>query len=227
MSPVKSKENIKNEVLQAFNFRHATKVFDSTKKISDEDFQYILETGRLSPSSFGMEPWKFVVVQEDRVREKLKSISWGATRQLTSASHFVLILARTAPDMRYDSEYISYIFQEIMNMPKEVQEVYTGYYKNFQQKEFRLLESDRAMFDWSSKQTYLPLANMMTSAALIGIDSCPMEGFNPADINAVLSEEGLTEDGRFQIAAMVAFGYRQEDPREKIRRPMESVVQWV
>ncbi|MBN4863246.1 NAD(P)H-dependent oxidoreductase, partial [Staphylococcus sp. EG-SA-32] len=81
-------------IIDAFHFRHATKEFDPTKKISDEDFNTILETGRLSPSSLGLEPWHFVVVQNKELREKLKAYSWGAQKQLDTASHFVLIFAR-------------------------------------------------------------------------------------------------------------------------------------
>lgn len=67
----------KHEILSAFEFRHATKVFDSSRKISEDDFQFILETGRLSPSSFGFEPWRFVVVQNPEIREKLRPFAWG------------------------------------------------------------------------------------------------------------------------------------------------------
>ena len=81
-------------ILDAFNFRHATKRFDASKKIEDSDFNTILEAGRLSPSSLGLEPWKFVVIQNSEIRSKLKEISWGAKGQLDTASHFVLILAR-------------------------------------------------------------------------------------------------------------------------------------
>jgi nitroreductase len=85
----------KQEILDAFNFRHATKEFDPTKKISDEDFQFILETGRLSPSSVGYEPWKFLVVENKDLKEKLKAVSWGAQGQIPTASHFVIILVQT------------------------------------------------------------------------------------------------------------------------------------
>jgi hypothetical protein len=90
-----SHENKKEEILKAFSFRHATKEFDPNMKISDEDFQFILETGRLSPSSVGYETWKFLVVQNMELREKLREVSWGAQGQLPTASHFLVIVART------------------------------------------------------------------------------------------------------------------------------------
>ncbi len=90
---------VKNEILAAYQFRHATKEFDASRKISSGDFQFILETGRLSPSSFGLEPWQFVVVQNPQIREKLRPFAWGAQKQLPTASHFVLILSRLPKDM--------------------------------------------------------------------------------------------------------------------------------
>lgn len=92
----------KEHVISASQYRHATKIFNATKKISEEDFNYILETGRLSPSSIGLEPWRFIVVQNPELRNKLKAVSPGAQGQLDTASHFLIILART--NVRYDSE---------------------------------------------------------------------------------------------------------------------------
>lgn len=87
-------EDKRQMLLDTFNYRFATKRFDASRKIDDADFDTILETGRLSPSSLGLEPWKFLVIQDPEMREALKSISWGAQGQLDTASHFVLILAR-------------------------------------------------------------------------------------------------------------------------------------
>ncbi|WP_226666234.1 NAD(P)H-dependent oxidoreductase [Metabacillus litoralis] len=216
----------KQDILAAFNFRHATKVFNPTKKISDENFSFILETGRLSPSSVGYEPWKFLVVQNEKFREKLKEVSWGAQGQLPTASHFVVILART--DARYDSEYVQNLQRTVKQMPDDLLETLKPRYRSFQEDDQRLFESGRALFDWASKQTYIALGNMMTAAAQIGIDSCPIEGFDYEKVNEMLDNEGLLEDGKFAASAMVAFGYRAEDPaRPKTRRATEDVVQWI
>ena len=86
--------DMQQTIINAFNFRHATKRFDSDKKISESEFNTILEAGRLSPSSLGLEPWKFIVVQNAEIRNKLKEISWGARGQLETASHFVILLAK-------------------------------------------------------------------------------------------------------------------------------------
>lgn len=217
----------KQEILDAFQFRHATKEFDPGKKIPDEDFRFILETGRLSPSSVGYEPWKFVVVQNEKLREKLREVSWGAQGQLPTASHFVVILARTIKDTKYDSAYVENQMLNVKKIPEEIFEQMKIRYKSFQEHDLHLLESERAIFDWASKQTYLALANMMTAAAQIGIDSCPIEGFNFDKVQNILKEEGLLEDGHLAISAMVAFGYRANEPRPKTRKPLEDVVQWI
>lgn len=217
----------KQEILNAFHFRHATKEFDPTKKISDDDFQFILETGRLSPSSVGYEPWKFVIVQNKDLREKLREVSWGAQGQLPTASHFVVILARTIKDTKYDSDYVENLMLNVKKIPEEIFEQMKVRYKSFQEEDLQLLESERSMFDWASKQTYLALANMMTAAAQIGIDSCPIEGFHFDKVQHVLEEEGLLEDGHLAVSAMVAFGYRINEPRPKTRKPIDDVVQWI
>jgi len=222
-----SKDTIKQQVLEALHFRHATKEFDPTKKISEEDFQFILEAGRLSPSSFGLEPWKFVVIQNKEFREKLHKVSWGAKGQLPTASHFLIILNRTTFDMRYGSEYIYEQLREVKGLPEDRIEFVCDHIREFQEKEFRLLESERTIIDWASKQTYIALANMMMSAAAIGVDSCPIEGFDMNSVQKILSEEGLLDDGRFAVSVMLAFGYRKQEPRPKVRRSLDDIVTWV
>ena len=221
-------EHTKEEILKAYQFRHACKEFDVNKKVSDEDFHFILETGRLSPSSFGFEPWKFVVIQNQDIRNKLLPVAWGAQKQLSTASHFVVILARKKEDMIYDSSYISNFMKNIQQLPEEVVTMKRGFYKAFQETDFQLLESDRAMFDWASKQTYIALGNMMTAAAQIGIDSCPIEGFHQEKVEAILKEEGIVSGDTFGVSVLVAFGYRAEEPkRDKTRQTMDMVVEWI
>ncbi len=224
---MENNEKKKREILDAFQFRHATKAFDPTKKISDEDFQFILEAGRLSPSSVGYEPWKFVVIQNMQLREKLREVSWGAQGQLPTASHFVLILARTMKDTKYDSTYVENLMLNEKKVPAEIFDKMKVRYKSFQEDDLHLLDNERTMLDWAGKQTYIALANMMTVAAQIGIDSCPIEGFDFDKVQKILDEEGLLEDGHLAISVMVAFGYRAKEPRPKTRRNLEDIVQWV
>ena len=103
--------------------------FDPEKKISESDFEFILETGRLSPSSLGLEPWKFVVVQNPELREKLREFTWGAQKQLPTASHFVLLLARTAKDIRFDADYVKNHLREVKKMPEDMYEGYIPFLK--------------------------------------------------------------------------------------------------
>ncbi len=219
-----NKKEIKDQVLEAMNFRHATKEYDADKKISDEDFNYILEAGRLSPSSLGSEPWKFIVVQNPELREKLLDVAPGAVEKLKTASHFVIIASRKG--MRHDSEYLLDHMKNVQHYPKDMLENISTQYRYFQESR-NILESERSLDDWSSKQTYIALGNMLTAAAMIGIDSSPMEGFQDDNIDAVLNEAGLLEDGAYSVSVLAAFGYRKADPeRPKTRKSIEDVVEW-
>jgi len=215
-----------NQIIKAYNFRHACKVFDAGKTINEEDFSTILETGRLSPSSFGFEPWKFLVVQNMQLREKLMPVTWGAQGTLPTASHFVVILARKQKSMKYDSTYISHMMQDVHHLPKESAEGRGAMYKVFQESDFKLLESERSMFDWASKQTYIALGNMMTTAAMLGIDSCPIEGFQTENLEKVMRDEFGVDTTKFGVAVMVAFGYRVNEQPEKTRQSLGEITTW-
>ncbi|WP_223066023.1 NAD(P)H-dependent oxidoreductase [Paenibacillus caui] len=217
----------KQQIIDAYQFRHACKEFDSGKKISEDDFQFILETGRLSPSSFGFEPWKFIVVQNPHVREKLLPVTWGAQKQLPTSSHFVIILSRTKQEMVADSDHIQHMMKDIQQLPEEVVKGKGSVYKKFLESDFKLLDNERVTFEWACRQTYIALGNMMTAAAQIGVDSCPIEGFDKEKVEQILREEGIIDGDRFGVSCMVAFGYRVRDPREKTRQSMEQIVEWV
>ncbi|WP_271813831.1 NAD(P)H-dependent oxidoreductase [Clostridium beijerinckii] len=220
--------NTKNkEIIDAFQFRHACKQFDPTKTVSEEDFNTILEAGRLSPSSFGFEPWKFLIVQNKSLKEKLFPVSWGAQNSFNGASHFVILLARKKVDTIYNSEYITKIMSEVQNLPEDVTNQRKSAFESFQKNDFNLLESDRAIFDWASKQTYIALANMLTAAAFLQIDSCPIEGFNIEKVEEILKNEVILDTEHFGVSVMASFGYRAKEPHEKTRQPLNSVVQWI
>ena len=217
---------MKETIIEAFNYRHACKEFNSEKKIADQDFTFILEAGRLSPSSFGFEPWKFLVVQNKDLREKLKEHTWGGKKQIPTSSHFVVILARKSYFMKYDSRYMKEFMKNVKQLSEDVINTKIGYIEGFQKNDFKLLESERAIFDWACRQTYLSLANMMTAASMIGIDSCPMEGFNAEKINVVLETNLGIDSERFGISCMVAFGYRKAEPGAKTRQSIDDIVAW-
>jgi len=216
----------KIKIIEAYNYRHACKTFDANKKISDADFSFILETARLSPSSFGFEPWKFLIVQNTDLRKKLKLVVWGAQGTLPTASHFIVILARKQKTMKYDSQYIKYMMKDVHHLTDDVIQKRRDFVKGFQEYDFNLVESERAMFDWSSKQTYIALANMMTSAAMINIDSCPIEGYKAKEMEKLMTDDFGIDHTEFGVTCMVAFGYRIDKQRSKTRQDLSDIIEW-
>lgn len=218
----------KNTILEAHLYRHACKEFDATRTISDEDFEFILDVARLSPSSFGLEPWKFLVIQNRELRESLREHVWGGQKQLPTASHVIVTLIRKSVFMRYDSEFVHDFMRDVQKFPEEAALARFKILEQFQREDFSLLESERAMNDWSGKQCYLALANMMTAAAMIGIDSCPIEGFSRDALEIALSQAITLDLSQWSIAYLVAFGYRKGEPaRPKTRQEKDKVVEWI
>ncbi len=216
----------KQDILKAFQFRHACKEFDPSKKVAKEDMDFILEAARLSPSSFGIEPWHFIVVQDAALREKLKNGAWGATKKLETASHFVACLTMKSHFLKYDSPYVKDFMKNVQHLSDEVIEPRSKFYTEFQKSDFDLSD-DRKLFDWAAKQSYIPLANMMTTAAMLGIDSCPIEGFKQAETDAILQQDFGIDTTKYGASYMVAFGYRVNEPKVKTRRSTEEVITWL
>lgn len=205
------------DFMKAMDFRHACKVFDETKKIPDEMMRYILEAGRKSPSSFGMEGWKFLVITNEELKAKLRPVCWNQV-QITSCSHLVVLLSAIetlrpqsgVPSMRFARRPLS----------KEQIDGYINLYSTFLAD---TLSSDEKTFAWGARQTYIAMANMMTAAAFEGIDSCPIEGFEKAKVEEIL---GL-DTSKFQVAVIVPFGYRVNEESEQMRRPFDEVVEFI
>lgn len=214
----------KEQVLAAMKYRRATRAYDPNKKISADDFNYILEMARLSPSSVGSEPWQFLVIQNPAIRQQLKAVGWGMVTQLDDASHLVVILAKK--NARYDSAYL-YSLLEKRNLTQPQIEQALARYKSFQLEDTRIAENEHSLFDWTSKQTYIALANMMTGAALIGIDSCPIEGFDYAKVNQILADHQLFDPQEWGVSVIATFGYRAKDIAPKSRKSMDEIVHWV
>jgi len=217
---------MENKFLKAMKERYACKEFDIEKKINKEDFDFILEAGRLSPSSFGFEPWQFLVITNPEKKLEVTEHSWGGRDRAVGASHFMVVITRKN-DMKNDSEYLNTFMKDVQKLPEEVVELKTKHFGDFQREDFKLFESDRALADWASKQSYIALGNMLTAAAYIGINSCPIEGFNKEKTNKVLAEKFGVDIEKFDIAYMAAFGYEKR-PQEfpKTRRPIEDVVKY-
>ena len=140
--------------------------------------------------------------------------------QLDDASHVVVILANK--HMRYDSEDFRANLAR-RGLTEEQMQANMATYQRFQTEHINVLENDRTLFDWASKQTYIALANMMTGAALIGIDSCPIEGFNYAEVNRILAQTGAYDAEKYAVSVAVTFGYRTKEIRPKSRKPLNEI----
>ena len=207
--------------------RYACRDYDPNRKISDQDFHLILEAGQLAPSSYGFEPWHFLVIESESLKQALAPIALGAQKPLASVSHFVIILSRTQASLRYDAPYIGYMMREIQGLPEDFCEFKQQRFETFQKEDFDLLSTERATFDWASKQSYLALAQMMQVAALRGIDSLAMEGFNRQAVTDLLTERGLIDPSEWGVSVMVAFGYGLGSVPRKTRQSLDQLVTWV
>ncbi|MEY8700451.1 NAD(P)H-dependent oxidoreductase [Streptococcus ferus] len=216
-------DTLKKQIRQGIDHRLAVRVY-SDRKISKEDVDFILDAAWLSPSSIGLEAWRFIVLEDDSIKEALKEIAWGAQYQLETASHFVLLIA--GKDVRYDSDNV---YQSLVRrgLTDEADlKARLARYRSFQESDMHL-DSPRALFDWAAKQTYIALGNMMMTASLMGIDSCPIEGFDYDKVNQLLSKAGLIDPQKEGIASMLSLGYRLRDPKHpRSRKPREDVVFW-
>lgn len=215
------------DILAALNFRFATKVYDPERKISDEDFKLILETAQLSPSSFGFEPWDIIVVQDEALRKEFAAAgTWGAKGTLPTASHFVILTAKTGTALQSsDSERITHVLRDIKQMPASNIRGMTNKYADWQKNDFNLT-SPALLHQWAARQAYIALGNMMTVAAMTGIDSQPIEGFNIAKITDILTSHNLIDSETDLPVVMVSFGYRAMEPTPKTRRPIDEIVKW-
>ncbi|AXQ79097.1 NAD(P)H-dependent oxidoreductase [Streptococcus chenjunshii] len=217
-----TKEDIKKQVRAAFDFRMAVRVY-SDQKIPQEDLDYILDTAWLSPSSIGLEAWRFIVLEDKNIKEALKDAAWGAEYQLETASHFILLIAEK--NARYDTESVKNSLVRRGLGEGEALAKRLATYESFQKNDMKTADNPRALFDWTAKQTYIALGNMMTAAAMIGIDSCPIEGFNYAKVNDILAQHGLINQEKEGIASMLSLGYRLRDPKHpRSRKPRSEVI---
>ncbi|VAY86804.1 Oxygen-insensitive NAD(P)H nitroreductase / Dihydropteridine reductase [hydrothermal vent metagenome] len=209
--------NKKDIFLDIMDFRHACKLFDEDKKISNEDIDYILEVGRKSPSSFGMEAWKFLVITNQELKYKLKPYCWDQ-KQITTCSHLVIILAGIE-NLKVESGVVrSQLMRRHLPVDKlnNFIELYKSHLSN-------VLDCDDNIYQWSARQTYIASTNMMSAAALIGIDSCPIEGFEKDNIEKVLK----LDIKKYQVSLMLPFGYRINKQSPQLRSNKENIVEFI
>ena len=212
----------REEIIALQHQRYATKKFDPTRRISDEDWATLVEVGRLAPSSLGFEPWKMLLLNNEVMKQDLKPMAWGSVSMLDGASHFVIYLARKG--VNYETAYIEKLMQEVRHRSYDPNSAYAHRIKSFQESDAQL-NDERSLFDWASKQTYIQMANMMNAATLMGMDSCPIEGFDKAKVEAYLEEKGVLDTSEFGVSVMCAFGYRDEDIKPKVPWNTESIYE--
>ena len=203
-------------VLRQLHWRYATKKFDPTRKIAAEDWRSLEQALVRSPSSFGLQPWKFFVVTDPDLKATLKTASWNQS-QITDASHLVVFAIKKNLGAADVDRYLARI-AEVRSVPLESLE---GFKKMLLGSLSRPVEEVNA---WATRQLYIALGFFLSAAAMLGIDACPMEGFQPEQYDAIL---GLTEMG-YGATVLATAGYRAaDDPYiklPKVRFKPEDVV---
>ena len=143
--------------------------------------------------------------------------------RLNGATEIVIILAKKG--ITADSEFFRHSYKDVKKLPDDVFEIKKNSFSMLQEKNMKLLENERTLFDWASKQTYIALGNMMTVAAYLGIDSCAIEGFNKEKVEKYLSDMELLDLSEYGVSVMVSFGYRDEEQPKKIRKSLSEVLE--
>lgn len=202
--------------LENLNWRYATKKFDSTKKIKGDDLEKIKEAIRLSASSYGLQPYKVLVIEDADVRERLKAASWNQT-QITDASQVIVFASYTNVTEKDVDEFM----QNISAVREIDLESLKGYSDTIKGTTLQLPEEQQAI--WAAKQTYIGLGNLLSACATMKIDACPMEGFDAKAYNEIL---GLTEKG-LTASVIATIGYRSDKDEtqhnKKVRKSKENL----
>jgi nitroreductase len=207
-----------DQLLTTLRWRYATKKFDPSKKIPAGTWAALEEALVLTPSSFGLQPWKFFVVEDPALRARLVPVSWGQT-QTVDASHFVVFARRKdLPETEID-RYVARV-AAVTGTPAETLGGYRGMMAGFRQK----AQDEGWLNPWADRQVYIALGSFMTCAAALGVDACPMEGLDPAQYDEIL---GLAGTG-FSTVVACAAGYRAADDayaaRPKVRYATTDVI---
>ncbi len=210
---------MKNEdILNALQWRYAAKVFDSSKKVSEEDLHTILEAGRLAPSSVGLEPWKFIVVKNETLRKTLREAAYDQPK-VTDAAYIIVIAHRT------DAQNLTpELIQRTAKTQAKAESDLEGLKGMADGSIKGRSQSEDTLQSWLAAQSYIPLGIMIQTAALLGIDSGPMEGFHPGQVDDIL---GLKSQ-HLHATTMLALGHRGDDHHAtlpKTRRSFEEVVE--
>ncbi|SDM93653.1 NAD(P)H-dependent oxidoreductase [Kriegella aquimaris] len=199
------------------NWRYATKKFDSSKKISEKDLEVLLEATALSASSYGLQPYEILVIQDPELRSKLQPEAWGQS-QITQASHLIVLANKES----FGEELVDDYLKNVSETRGIAAEDLTGYADFMKSKLMTLTEEEKTI--WTARQAYIALGNLLSAAADMKIDTCPMEGFDSERFNEIL---GLNEKG-LNAAVLVAVGYRSEEDEtqhyKKVRKSKENLI---
>ncbi len=207
------------QLLQCLQWRYATKRFDPTRAIPDVAWNALEQALVLAPSSFGLQPWKFLVIDDPALRAALKAQSWNQS-QVTDASRYVVFTAlRTVTE--HDVERCLQRTSDVQGRPVASMAGYGKVINDFLVKGW----AAKDLFGWNARQAYLALGQFMTAAALLGIDTCPMEGIDANGYDRALSLHG----SRYATLCACAVGYRAADDKyaaaPKVRYALDEVVE--
>lgn len=198
------------------NWRYATKKFDASKIVASKDIDFLKEAVRLAATSYGLQPFQVLIIETQEIKEQLKSASWGQS-QITDASHVFVFANKTEISDEFVDDYIKNT-SETRDIPIENLKQYGSFVK----KTIVKMNSE-TLSNWTSKQTYIALGNLLNAAAEIKVDTTPIEGFDPKQYNEIL---GLTQKG-LNATVVAAVGYRSEEDNTqhlgKIRRITEEL----
>lgn len=211
--------SVQTQVLEALQWRYAVKKFDASRVIPDDVWQVLEQSLVLAPSSFGLQPWKFFVIRDLALKQQLLPHSWNQS-QVVDASH-VVVFAIKKTITAADADRLVARMAEVRNIPLESLQGYNNVMKGF-------LEHPPAPLDaWATKQVYIALSQFMVAAALMHVDTCPMEGFIPTKYDEIL---GLSELGYASVVVCPA-GYRSLEDKyataAKVRFATEELVQYI
>lgn len=210
--------NTKNTYNEDLNWRYATKKFDSEKEISKEDLNTLLESIQLSASSYGLQPYEIIVVKNEKIREQLKAAAWNQT-QITDASYVLVFANLKSVNEAYVDTYLDNI-AETRNMSREDLKGMEDMIKST-----TLQLPAELQNTWAAKQAYIALGNLLSAAASLKIDTCPMEGFDAAKFDEILGlgEKNLT------TAVIAPIGYRSEEDHyqhlAKVRKSKSDLIE--
>ena len=204
--------------LEAMNWRYATKKFDTSKKIPEDIMSALEESLRLTPSSFGLQPWKFLIIENTETREKLREASYKQGQITDSSALVVLLNKKTMGEKDVDA-----FFDLMVKTQNSDMEKLEGYKKTILN--FLSYKDEIGIKVWAQNQVYIALGQLMTTCAVLGIDACPLEGIIQSKYDEILS----LADTDYETCVVCAVGYRADEcymgKLPKVRNTLESVVE--